>query len=204
MALYLPLLTTGLVIYLVSLVYRTIRRNLSIANASRKHGCKPPTIYPSIDPLFSIDTLVKTFKRIAAGNRIQWEHDIMKKAGGTVCFTRAGSAEIWTSDPRNVHILFSGKFENFGVAPTREIPMSPLTGPGVLISDGPTWVYTRKLVRKSLSKSQIADPACFEIHVSRFMDLLPKDGSTVDLHPLLVNLVSKYAPPAKASHDQYP
>ena len=33
--------------------------------------------------------------------------------------------------------------------------------------------------------------ASVKVFVNRFLDLIPRDGSTVDLHPLLLNLVGK-------------
>jgi hypothetical protein len=44
------------------------------------------------------------------------------------------------------------------------------------------------LVRPNLTRSQVADPDTFEIHIQTFISKLPRDGSTIDLQPLFFQL----------------
>ena len=46
----------------------------------------------------------------------------------------------------------------------------------------------RDLIKPAFVRDEIADLAAFDRHVSRFLEHIPKDGSTVDLQPLFLKL----------------
>jgi hypothetical protein len=56
--------------------------------------------------------------------------------------------------------------------------------------DGPFWDHSRALIRPTFTRANVANLPAFEVHFQRFLRLLPKDGDTVDLKPLLYRLVS--------------
>lgn len=61
-------------------------------------------------------------------------------------------------------------------------------GNGVLTANGPFWQHSRALVRPAFTQNHISDLSSFDIHIQRFFNLLPKDGSEVDLSPLFNRL----------------
>ena len=45
------------------------------------------------------------------------------------------------------------------------------------------------MIAPSFVKTQIGDLTSFDVHVSRLLAIVPKDGTTVDLQPLFQRLV---------------
>ena len=99
-----------------------------------------------------------------------------------------GTTKIFTIEPRNLQTVFATNFESFGVQPLRLFPFGPFIGKGILTTDGAFWEHSRALVRPTFARAQIANLSSLEVHVSRMIDLIPKDGSTVDLQPLFARL----------------
>jgi hypothetical protein len=63
-------------------------------------------------------------------------------------------------------------------------------GRGIISNDGPVWEHARGAIRPAFTRAEIANPEAFGVHVERFLNLLPMDGSVVDLQPLFDRLVS--------------
>jgi cytochrome P450 len=78
--------------------------------------------------------------------------------------------------------------EKFGVSPVRG-PAIAMTGPGITTHDGKVWAHARAMIRPAFMRSQIADREMFDVHFERFLALLPKEGTAVDLKPLFSRLV---------------
>ena len=57
----------------------------------------------------------------------------------------------------------------------------PFLGDGIFNVDGEKWSTSRHLLRPHFHKERVSDLDCFEHHVTTLLDLLPKDGSTVDM-----------------------
>ncbi|KAF7908617.1 uncharacterized protein EAF01_004372 [Botrytis porri] len=64
----------------------------------------------------------------------------------------------------------------------------PFLGRGIFTEDGEFWKQSRSLVRSTFSRVEIADLENFERHVTRFLNFIPKDGSTFDMLPLVKKL----------------
>lgn len=60
---------------------------------------------------------------------------------------------------------------------------------GIFTADGSIWARSRALIRPTFARSGISNFSCLEKHVGRLLDLIPHDGSTVDLQPLMKHLV---------------
>lgn len=52
------------------------------------------------------------------------------------------------------------------------------------------WQRSRALVKRTFSRFEVGNFDVLGFHIRRFLDLLRKDGSDVDLQPLLSRLVS--------------
>ena len=57
-----------------------------------------------------------------------------------------------------------------------------------MTTDGAYWKHSRSMVIPGFARTQVADLASFGVHVTNFLDNVPKDGSTVDLQPLFDRL----------------
>jgi cytochrome P450 len=95
---------------------------------------------------------------------------------------------IATIEPDNIKTMLASKFEDFDVGVRRARAFSPLLGNGIFCADSTRWQYSRALIRPSFTRSQLADLDLLERHVTNFFQLIPGDGSTVDLHELFFRL----------------
>ena len=101
-----------------------------------------------------------------------------------------GAATFNTIDPENLQAIYGSRVKDWGVEPVRLAAMEPLCGRGFITTDGETWERSRALLKPSFSRAHIENVFAFESAVDEFFRRLPLDGSTVDLGPLLSELVS--------------
>ncbi|KAL9118805.1 MAG: hypothetical protein Q9187_004643, partial [Circinaria calcarea] len=99
-----------------------------------------------------------------------------------------GRTTIYTNDPKNYQAVHALKFADYGVQPLRREPTLPFLGEGVFTMDGPFWEHSRAIIRPTFTRSNVANLPAFEVHFRKFLDLIPGNGVTVDLEPLLYRL----------------
>lgn len=63
-------------------------------------------------------------------------------------------------------------------------------GDGILSMNGHEWKQARELVNPLFQRAELTDVDHFRKYVDRMLELIPRDGSTVDMQPLLQKLVS--------------
>jgi len=93
-----------------------------------------------------------------------------------------------TDDPENVKQVLATGFDAWGFAKERVDQMSEFLGHGVFTNEGKAWKHSREMLRPCFERQNVADVGMFEKHVCRLMELLPEDGSTIDLQPLFFDL----------------
>lgn len=147
-----------------------------------KYGAKEP-------PHFNIDLnrinreSTQDHKSLETATKLFWKY------GKTYKTKRGGRAMIRTCDPELFKAVLSTHFENFGLQPIRYEGGKSFFGNGMLVTDGPQWKTSRMLIRPTFDVAHIANLGRLGPFVDRFMELLPRDGSTVDLFPLLKRMV---------------
>lgn len=67
--------------------------------------------------------------------------------------------------------------------------LNPFLGKGIFSLDGTDWNHSRDLIKPIFSRSELSDMNTLGLHVDRFLDKIPCDGTTVDLQQLLHNFV---------------
>ncbi|KAF2189209.1 cytochrome P450 [Zopfia rhizophila CBS 207.26] len=128
-----------------------------------RHACAVLPRVPSEDPLFGIDNIVESLRLVKEHRRMQAIYHQVQSYDQPFESWPFGRRVITTADPRNIQFVPATEHEKFGVAPIREGAQGPMTGRGIIMSDG----------------------EIFDVHVERYMKLLPDDGGMVDLQPLL-------------------
>lgn len=101
----------------------------------------------------------------------------------------AGTKVINSMEPANFQQVASLSFQDYGKLAMRNKALSPFLGNGIFSQDGASWRRSRDLIKPLFVRAELSDIDSFEVHVDRFLSLIPRDGSTVDLHPLLLKLV---------------
>lgn len=120
---------------------------------------------------------------------------LFEKYGKTYRVNRLGSRVIVTMNPEITKCVHATNFDNFGVESIRS-GAEYLWGDGITVVEGEKWAVRRKLIKPSFDVVHIGNLENRSLgrHVERLMDLLPRDGSTVDLMPLFRRLVSVIHP----------
>ena len=185
------LLNTLITISLLAAIrylYRIWTKRHAYRAAAFKHGCQEPQKYPHKLP-YGIDMLRSRMAAIKAGryNRLYLEQ--YQNYGKTWEENLAGTKVINSMEPANFQQVASLSFQDYGKLAMRNKSLSPLLGNGIFSQDGSSWKHSRDLIKPLFMWAELSDIDSFKVHVNRFLDLIPRDGSTVDLHPLLLKLV---------------
>jgi cytochrome P450 monooxygenase len=135
--------------------------------------------------------LFRSLNGIKSGNYLKSRSELFHRFPSKTFKSRSfGTTTYHTIDPEVVKHYQSTHFAEFGYAPLRAHLAPNLWGNGIPVADGPDWSTARSFIRSSFDIVHTANIHRLEHHVGKFMDLLPTDGSTVDLLPLFKRLVS--------------
>ena len=167
----------------------SVQRYANYRRIARKHGCLPPPSLPRRDPILGTDLAFRMFQSYRRGQRSMDFKVQHEEFGPTFQSTALGKVRIFTIDPSNLRTIFSTNFNEWGVEPLRLPSWGPLLGKGVMDTDGAFWKHSRDLVQPLFQRKQAEDFYAFDVHVSRLLDLLPRERLTVDLQPLFARLI---------------
>lgn len=174
------------VIYLV----RTGYQKYAYQQAMRREGCQPIPRYPHKDPI-GYDLYKITAEGAIEGDTLAMRRKLYSTYGNTFASNWIGQKVVGTCDRENIQTVLGTSPGNFVMSPLRNKIAEPLLGTGLLTRDGQAWQHARGLAMSVLGKEQAADLVSLEEHFQKFLKLIPKDGTTVDLQPLLKKLVSE-------------
>ena len=109
--------------------------------------------------------------------------------GKTVLINSWGQRKFMTMDSQNMQAVLTTHGDKFGPSPHRHIIGAPFLGDGIFTAkEGEVWRKTRQLITPVFARAQISELSTLESHVGRLIGLIPRDGSTIDLQPLLRKL----------------
>ena len=169
-------------------LFRKLIRRHRHAQVNRLHRCKEPRHYPHKDYLLGLDLYLLRRDAKSRGLRGPFSERLFRQYGKTFQANVWGRKWTYTMEPRNIQTVAMsiGKFE---LGKGRQGVGAQFIGLGVATTDGRLWEHSRALIRPVFARKQIANLKSFEKHVNRMIELVPRDGSTVDLQPLLKRLV---------------
>ncbi|KUJ17437.1 n-alkane-inducible cytochrome P450 [Mollisia scopiformis] len=172
-----------LIIFFFNYISKRWRRYLLASS----RGCKPAPRHKQKGP-FGLDFFIKSMKASLDHRRMEFTRDLFNKYDRTWQVTNFGKEFIFTIDPMNIQWVMVHDFESWGLEPLRLPAVAPYMGPGVFTTDGQFWAHARAQVKPILGKAQFSDLSRLEYHFQNFLPLLPRDGSAVDVQPLLERL----------------
>ncbi len=142
------------------------------------------------DPIFGFDVVLRLFRALEENRRNLSIVQLFAEYGHTFQSRSWRSSKIYTIEPQNLQAIFSTDFASWGVQPMRLFAFEPFVGKGIMCTDGEAWKHSRSLIKPTFARTQIADLhlVAYAVHVQRFLDLIPRNGSTVDLQPLFGRL----------------
>ncbi|EGC48494.1 N-alkane-inducible cytochrome P450 [Histoplasma capsulatum var. duboisii H88] len=154
----------------------------------KEHACRPPPAYPHKDPIFGLDLTMKLREHKQKHILLQESVKRYRIFGNTFSLIGVGIPTISTCEPENIKCVLSLKFSDTEINPLRKTAFHGVFGQGIFTTDGPQWEHSRTMLRPNFNRAQVAELAIFEAHIQNFIQVVPTDGSTVDLQPLFFDL----------------
>ena len=190
MACFLESLVASATIVLLLYWFSAIRTYFRRQKVARHFGCKPPPSIVQRDPIFGLDVVLQLFRALQDNHRNLSIVRLFAEYGPTFHLRSWRSSMIYTIEPQNLQAIFSTDFASWGVQPMRLFAFEPFVGKGIMCTDGETWKRSRNLIKPTFARVQITDLhlTAYAVHVHKLLDLIPRDGSTVDLQPLFGRL----------------
>ena len=173
----------------LGILYPRWRRHTEIRAFKQRHGCKDPPKYPHQDRVWGSDMVRLRMEAMKEGRFFKLYESQFELYGKTFEENWRGKRLINTIEPANVQQVAALAVEDYGKDPERLKAQAPFFGPSIF-SDGPIWKQARAMVKPIFAKAEISDIDHLASFADRFMELLPDDGSMVDVQPLLHRLVS--------------
>lgn len=159
---------------------------------ARENGCEQVPTYPHIDPILGLDALYRSLRAIQRGHVME-ELDSRFNTinGGVSTFSTVlmGSKILHTIEPENIKTILSTRSKDYHHSPGRKAAFGYF-GPGIFINDGPEWELSRAMLRPSFTKTQVRNLPALEEHVHNLIARIPKEGQTIDLQPLFLQLTN--------------
>jgi len=155
----------------------------------KQHGCLPAKGRRSRGLYLGLDFLYRQLKDYNDHRLLEgWRQALTEQDAHTVSWHILNQQVILTVDAENVKTLLATDFDVWSLGQERIQMMSAFLGKGIFTTEGAAWKHSREMLRPCFERSQVADVSLFEKHVDRLVDILPTDGTTVDLQPLLQEL----------------
>ena len=171
-------------------LYRTWKRLRAFRHKERLYNCQRPSRYPHLDPIWGYD-LHRLRRRAAKEGRFYKLYDTHFKAfGKTFEENFFGRTVINTIEPENIQKVAIDAFEDWGKVDSRNSASSPVLGSGIFSQDGLAWKHSRELIKPTFARAEIANLVPLASYTDQLLELMPKDGRTIDIQPLLHRFVS--------------
>ena len=180
----------GLLVLFAYLIANKIWLYSARNNRIRQNRCQAPNRYPQKDFLFGIDFLLENVEQAQAHHFMKHSQYRYRKCGPNFQSHLFGTTTISTIDPKNLQSIYALDFQSFGLEALRLPTAGLFMGRSIFTTDGPFWEHSRALVKPIFTRAQFADLDTLELYLRQMIDLLPRDGSSVDILPLLSRLVS--------------
>ena len=154
-----------------------------------KNGCQRPPKYPHRDPVWGYDLYRERSKATESGQLMRLYERHFEIYGKTFEEQFFNQRMINTMEAANIQQVAALGFQNWGKVSSRASLASPFLGRGILSEDGAYWKHSSKLIKPTFSRSEISDIDFLDTFVERMIHLIPRDGTTIDIQPLLHKLV---------------
>ncbi len=177
-----------LTLYAARRIHWELTTGLQLRSLAKQHKCLPA---PMIQPPFTLG-LPFWLAQIQAIKQHRLLPFIATCFAQVHAHTRRycifNTQFVMTQDPENIKSMLATNFSAWSLGQGRIDEMSSYLGYGIFVNEGAAWKHSRELLRPCFEKSLVADVESLERHVKRLFEVVPQDGSEVDLQPLLHDL----------------
>lgn len=155
----------------------------------KEKGCKPIKHKLFNNPIATVRMVLKNFKCLK-------EQTFLEHLRGFFIQTTSNTFQsgVWpfkgieTVEPENIKTILALEFKKWSFGKARD-EVKVLFGDGIFNRTGAAWQRSRDMLRPHFARSQIADLPMIEKHILQLLNLIPRDGLTVDLQPLFFGLM---------------
>ncbi|CCD56680.1 hypothetical protein BofuT4_P144880.1 [Botrytis cinerea T4] len=154
----------------------------------QKHNCSQPRHYSHKDPIWGIDLFAGVVKSISNGNNFFFFQSLLGTYGKTFETNSWGQKAIYTMDAESIHTILVTSQKRFIVEPSRLHATECFLGRGIFNTDGSSWKQTHLATQPIFARAQISNLDVLEELMDVLLAIIPHDGTTVDLLPLLKRL----------------
>ncbi|RAL13708.1 cytochrome P450 [Aspergillus homomorphus CBS 101889] len=169
-------------LYLAYQIVCSLHQTFRNRRIAKSLGCEPPRKVPS-DP-FGLKGFFEISKAAKQNRVVEDIADYYSQYSPTFSLTGLGGVPIVsTAEPENLKALLATQFHDFCLG-TRHREFYPLLGDGIFTLDGAGWSHARALLRPQFTRDQVADLDLMDGHVSRLIELIPKNGTVFDIQRL--------------------
>ncbi|KAG6005359.1 hypothetical protein E4U21_000210 [Claviceps maximensis] len=157
-----------------------------------RNGCLPPKPYPHrlpwiLDP-WGNDFQLAKLHALTTGRFNLFYAEQFSQHGRTFTLRTPAGKAFHTIEMDNFRTVLALRFDDYNKEPVRSKAALQFLGLGVFTKDGSGWKHSRELLRPLFKRAELSDIDRFKKHVDRMLDLVPGDGRTVDMAPLLGKL----------------
>ena len=176
-------------------VYQKWTVYTAFRSAVLQYGCHRPPKYPHRDPVWGYDLYRERAKATQRGQLLKLYERHFNLYGKTFEERFFDTKVINTMEAANLQHVAATSAKDFGrIVESRKNLSAPLMGTGILSSEGALWKRSRDLIKPIFARSELSDVDSLGSHVDRLIDRILRDGSTIDIQPLLQKLVPKIYP----------
>ncbi len=179
----LPFILIALISAVIT-IYRKIQRHNRFERISTANNCGATHKIPLKDPILGADLLKDSYDSVKRHKYLEHAENRFFEIGTTFESNMMGAMVINTIEPENIKTILSTKFEDYELGSRRKNAFVPLIGHGIFTSDGPQWKHSRHLLRPNFTREQVGDINVLGRHAKHLIDVIPRDGSVVDLQDL--------------------
>lgn len=155
----------------------------------KQHGCLPAKQRSHNPFFFGLKIISANLKALKNHKLLDlWSELLASNNAHTIQQGVLGQTIIYTDDPENIKAILSTQFESWSLGKERIDSMTRYLGKGIFTTEGAAWKHSREMLRPCFERSQVADVSIMEKHTKRLIELIPKDGTTINLQPLFHQL----------------
>ena len=183
-------LSAMLISFLFGLLSYKLVTSLQARAISKQNGCAPLPHYHHKEPFFGLDKKLGALYDVLQNRRLEKLDNLFEVYGSTFESTSLGRSMISSRDPKIIQHVWGTNDQEWGAAPFRLVPMESFCGLGFATTDGALWEHYRNLTKPAFHKAKLADLSFFISATEALFKKIPRDGSTIDIQPLLFTMVS--------------
>ncbi|KAM0210270.1 hypothetical protein ACHAQD_010786 [Fusarium lateritium] len=156
---------------------------------SDKAGWQPMPSYWQWDPIWGLDLVASQIRALRTNGFLDWLAKMHASMPHTKTFATNmfGVRWVYTCDAEVLKAVYATNFKEFGVTPIGNLKrgLTPFADKGAITTDGDEWKHSRLLIQPFFDRQVYTSTERVARHTDQFMKLMPEDGKTVDLQPLL-------------------